>query len=96
MSNTVATAGSARPRRPVKFYLSADALFYGGDVLLGQRSVGAITSATPSSMTKSLTIPATTVPGYYNLIAHADATNTNAESNETNNAGASAAVSVGP
>ncbi|MBI5562165.1 MAG: hypothetical protein HY894_04840 [Deltaproteobacteria bacterium] len=86
MPNTVSTTGTATTAISyVKFYLTADATLDGSDVFLGQRSVGAITASTPSTMTKSLTIPATTLVGNYYIIAQADATGTNAESNEGNN-----------
>ncbi|MBI5562016.1 MAG: hypothetical protein HY894_04055 [Deltaproteobacteria bacterium] len=87
--NTVSTTGfmTAAPSY-VKFYLSADAALDGGDVLLGQRYAGPVTAFAPSTMTKSLTIPAATPAGNYYVIAVADATNTNAETNEGNNAAA--------
>ncbi|MBI5563065.1 MAG: hypothetical protein HY894_09495 [Deltaproteobacteria bacterium] len=86
VSNTVATAGSGTTAASyVKFYLSADNILDGLDAPLGQRSVGAITAAAPSSTVKSLTIPTATVAGSYFIIAKADATDTNAEYNEANN-----------
>jgi uncharacterized repeat protein (TIGR01451 family) len=74
-----------------KFYLSADALFDGGDVPLDPlvlgRSVPALAAKAKSTGTTTVTIPLATVPGTYFVLAVADADGVGvvAEINEANN-----------
>ena len=80
-----------------KFYLSPDATLDPNDLLLGSRTVPALAVGAASSGSTSVTLPGGTATGTYYIIAQADADNTNAESNETNNATASrSVVGIGP
>jgi hypothetical protein len=84
---TLASAGSV-----TRFYLSLDRLRNTGDrILTGSRSVGALAPNAASTGTTTLTIPAATPVGTYVLLACADDTSTNIESNESNNCIASVA-----
>lgn len=94
IANTVSNAGTASTMGSyVKFYLSTDAVLDAADVYIGRRYVGAINSTTPSTAVTALTVPASTPVGNVYLIAQADATNTNEETDETNNT-AYAAVTI--
>jgi subtilase family serine protease len=81
-----------------KYYLSADGVKNTGDKLLtGVRSVASLGAFATSSGSVSVTIPSTTLPGTYVLLACADDARAIPESNETNNCRASAtAVTVTP
>ena len=69
-----------------RFYLSLDRVRNTGDRLLtGARSVGALAPNATSTGTTTVTIPAATPVGTYVLLACADDTSTNIESNEANN-----------
>jgi hypothetical protein len=82
----LASAGSA-----TRFYLSLDRVRNTGDrVLTGSRSVGALAPSATSTGATTVTIPAATPLGTYVLLACADDTSTNIESNESNNCTASA------
>jgi subtilisin family serine protease/uncharacterized membrane protein len=70
-----------------RFYLSANAAFDASDTPLGGRSVPALAAGASSTMTTSVTIPASTPTGAYYLIALADGDNSVAETNESNNLG---------
>jgi subtilase family serine protease len=73
-----------------KYYLSTDAVRNTGDVLLaGGRSVPSLGPSATSSGSASVTIPATTPPGTYVLLACADDTKVVVEGNESNNCRAS-------
>jgi hypothetical protein len=80
-----------------RFYLSLDRARNTGDrILTGTRSVGVLAPNVTSTGTTTLTIPTVTPVGTYVLLACADDTSTNVESNESNNCTASAgSVSVG-
>jgi hypothetical protein len=80
-----------------RFYLSLDRARNAGDrILTGTRSVGVLAPNATSTGTTTLTIPTATPVGTYVLLACADDTSTNVESNESNNCAASAGmVSVG-
>ncbi|HKT79286.1 MAG TPA: CARDB domain-containing protein [Vicinamibacterales bacterium] len=72
-----------------KYYLSASASFDASDLDLGvSRSVPALAAGQSSSGTSQVTIPADSVPGYYFLLAVADADDAVDEATETNNYGA--------
>lgn len=74
-----------------RYYFSLDQQWSSGDILLtGARSVPALAHATSSSGTTTVTVPATTPPGAYYLIACADNLKVVTESNETNNCRSSA------
>jgi subtilase family serine protease len=76
------TAGPSTTR----FYLSANQILDSGDIpLSGSRMVAAVPGGSSSSGTTAVTIPATTVPGFYYVFAVADADGAVAEAVETNN-----------
>jgi subtilisin len=80
----------------VRYYLSTDAVFDAGvDVLVGGRAVSSLAPGATTVTPKTVTIPTDTAIGTYRIIVVADATNVLAESNESNNARATAAVVVG-
>jgi subtilase family serine protease len=78
------------------YYLSTNTTLDSSDVALGSRTVPQLAAGASSAATTTLTIPANTTGGTYYVIAVADATNTNAETSETNNTKASAAIKIGP
>lgn len=68
------------------YYLSVDSRLDSRDIALGSRTVPAFESgAQSSSGNATLTIPASTDPGDYYIIAKADSSNVVTESNEGNN-----------
>ncbi|MBI5563066.1 MAG: hypothetical protein HY894_09500 [Deltaproteobacteria bacterium] len=77
-------------------YLSTDTAIDATDVYLGQVSCGLLAPGGTCSGAANVTIPANTNQGQYYIGVIADSTNTNTEANETNNAAASAAMTVGP
>jgi subtilase family serine protease len=81
-----------------RYYLSADTVRNTGDILLiGARTVPILGPSASSSASVAITIPSTTLPATYFLLACADDTKLVAESNEANNCGASGtAVVVNP
>jgi subtilase family serine protease len=68
-----------------RFYLSGNASVDAGDAVLGSRSVPALAAGETSTASTTVTIPAGTGPGWYYLLAKADADDVVAELNETNN-----------
>jgi len=85
----VLTAGASTTR----YYLSADAQKGADDkLLIGARSVAALAAGAVSTQTVTVTIPATTPPDTYFLLACADDAKVVVESDEGNNCRASAAV----
>ena len=86
-NNGLVAAASSTTR----YYLSADAVKDGGDLLLGgSRSVASLAAAQTSSGNATVTIPPGTPSGTYYLIACADDLNAVNETDETNNSRASA------
>ena len=89
MTDTVQNQGTvnAAASSTVRFYLSIDLVRDGTDVLLtGSRSVASLPAGVSSSGTVSLTVPASTVPSTYQVIACADDLLKVAEGpNESNN-----------
>jgi subtilase family serine protease len=81
-----------------KYYLSTDGVRNAGDIpLTGGRTVPILAPSASSSASVVVTIPSTTVPGTYVLLACADDTKLVVESNDTNNCRASGtAVVVAP
>jgi len=79
-------------------FLSTDGVRNTGDILLtGARTVPILARSASSSASIAVTIPSTTLPGTYVLLACADDTKVVAESNDTNNCRASGtAVVVAP
>ncbi|MBF8253699.1 MAG: AphP [Deltaproteobacteria bacterium] len=72
-----------------RFYLSADALFDGGDVPLDPvvlgRAVPALAAKAKSAASTTVTIPLATIPGVYFVLAVADGDGAVLEINEANN-----------
>jgi uncharacterized repeat protein (TIGR01451 family) len=67
------------------YFLSTDAVFDGGDVLLGSRSVLSLAAKGRSAGSTTVTIPLATTAGQYFLLAVADAAGAVTEVNESNN-----------
>jgi subtilase family serine protease len=67
------------------YFLSTDAIFDGGDVPLGSRSVPALAAKERSTGSTTVTIPLATTPDRYFLLAVSDAGNAVTEILETNN-----------
>ena len=78
-----------------RFYLSADPAVDAGDAILGAREVPALAPSATSTGATTVTIPPTTPPGSYYLVAKADADDALAEENELNNTIARR-IGVGP
>ncbi len=68
-----------------QYYLSSDALFDGGDALIGSRSVPALGAKGRNSGSVTVTIPLATTPGTYFILAVSDGAGAVAEAVETNN-----------
>jgi subtilase family serine protease len=78
--------GGAAGASTTRFYLSTDAVFDTGDMpFAGTRSVPSLSPGATSTGSTSLLIPSTTPTGSFYVIAKADADNTEAETQETNN-----------
>jgi uncharacterized repeat protein (TIGR02543 family) len=77
--------GSGAGASTTKFYLSTNASFGTGDVLLGSRAVPSLAAGASHSATTSLVIPAGTGAGSYFLLAVSDATQVVKEAKEGNN-----------
>ena len=90
ITDTVANAaGGAAGPSVTRFYLSTNAVFDAGDLLLTPgRSVPAIGAGTSSAGSTSVTIPPGTAAGTYYLFAKADGDGAVGESVETNNVSA--------
>ena len=86
VGDTVKNLGAADAGASViRFYLSANATFDAGDILLGSRNVPAIAAGATNSGTTSVVIPGG-LSGTYYLFAIADGTGVVAEALEGNNA----------
>jgi subtilase family serine protease len=87
VTDTAKNQGSgAAAASTTRFYLSADTAKSATDVLLsGTRSVGPLAAGAPSSGTVTVTIPSSTTPGQYYLLACADDLGQVTEGNEANN-----------
>lgn len=77
--------GAATAVTTTSYYLSTNATFDAGDVLLGSRTVNPLTPAATDVGGASITVPVGQPTGNYYLIAKADGPNTVAEASETNN-----------
>ena len=89
--SSVGTPSSATTR----YYLSTDGVRNTGDILLtGARTAPILAPSTSSSASIAVTIPPTTLPGTYLLLACADDTRLVAESTEANNCRASGTAVV--
>ena len=69
----------------LNYYLSSDCILDGSDIFLGDDISELSTSSTSETETATLTIPANTTGGNYNILLVADHTDIIAESNENNN-----------
>jgi uncharacterized repeat protein (TIGR01451 family) len=67
------------------YFLSTDAVFDGGDVLLGSRSIPALPAKGQSTGSTTVAIPLATTAGKYFLLAVSDAAGAVMEVNESNN-----------
>ena len=88
-------AGAAAASKTA-FYLSTNTLFDAADVLLGSRAVAALAAGATDTATTNVTIPSTTPPGSYFVLAIADADNALVETQEANNIKASGSIRIGP
>ena len=98
VTDTVTNAGSAPAVASyVRYYLSADTVITPDDLLLtASRFVAALGPNGTSTGSRTLTVPAATPPGVYYVLACADDTQKNVESDESNNCKPSATgVTVG-
>jgi subtilase family serine protease len=68
-----------------QFYLSTDSTIDGSDVLLGSRSVQALTAGASSAGSTSVTIPEGTAAGNWYIVAKADGEEVVVETSEINN-----------
>lgn len=78
--------GGGAPASVTRFYLSVNATLDPSDVPLGTRDVAPLGPAASSVATTSLTVPTTTAPGSYYIIARTDDSDAVVETYETNNA----------
>ena len=78
------------------FYLSANVLLDGNDVLLGSRPAGPLAAGVSEPASTTLSIPAGTLAGTYYVIAKADGTGVVPETQELNNQKFSTAMKIGP
>ncbi|GBC59491.1 hypothetical protein DENIS_0430 [Desulfonema ishimotonii] len=69
----------------LKYYLSADAAFDSGDILMGSDAVGTLSPGQTSSQDASFSLPACAMPGTWYVLFVADADNAVSEGNENNN-----------
>jgi subtilase family serine protease len=86
VTNTVRNQGGSGTRlSTIRFYLSTNAAFGLGDVLLGSRAVPALAAGASNTAATALTVPIGTARGTYFLLAVSDATKVVTEARETNN-----------
>jgi subtilase family serine protease len=96
VSETTSNTGAgAAPASATRFFLSKDVFVDPLDIPLEARAIGILNPGQTSSGVTTLTIPADTVTGTYNLFAKADAPGAIAEANETNNTRL-ASIKIGP
>jgi subtilase family serine protease len=84
--------GGAAPATVTRFYLSTNSAIDGTDTTLGSRNVAALDAGATSTAATTLTIPLSTPPGTYYIVAQTDADGTVAETSETNNTNAKTIV----
>jgi len=89
------TGGSPVGASVTSFYLSSDLMLSATDTLVGSRPVNPLAPGEVSVLSTTLTVPAGTPVGSYFLFAKADAGNSVAETQETNNS-SGRGVGVGP
>jgi subtilase family serine protease len=86
VSETTTNQGvETTPVSMTNFYLSLNATLDGGDVLIGTRQVVSLAANASNTGAASLTIPASTAPGMYTIIAKADGDDAIVEAAENNN-----------
>lgn len=88
VESTKNLGGGTAPPTETAFYLSTNAALDAADVLLGTRTVPALSGGQTSTSTTTLVIPSGMASGFYYLIAKADYTSSVVELSETNNTGA--------
>jgi subtilase family serine protease len=93
---TINPGGADAPPSTTVFYLSSNTVLDAADVMLGSRAVAALDSGASNGGSVSVTIPSSTAPGTYYIVAKADGENAVGETNENNNTRGSGAVKVGP
>jgi subtilase family serine protease len=82
---TMNQGGEMTPASVTNFYLSLNTTLDGGDVLIGTRQVPSLAANGSNAGPVSLTIPASTAPGSYTIIAKADGDDALVEAAENNN-----------
>lgn len=87
--------GGAAAATLTGFYLSTNTSWDSGDVWLGSRSVSSLGPGVTETASTALVLPAATAVGTYYVLAKADVQSELAETSESNNVKASAAVKVG-
>ena len=96
VQNTVANVGTAAAGAiTVRFYLSSDDVLDAGDTALGTRTLGGLAAGASSAVTTTLTVPATTAPAAYHVIAVASI-DAGGDSNPANDGAVSSTVNVTP
>jgi subtilase family serine protease len=96
VAETTQNAGAAdSPASTTNFYLSINTAFDATDTLIGSRPVPALDGGASDAVTVTLAVPLSTATGSYYVLAKADGPLAIAETNESNNVKASAAVKVG-
>lgn len=97
VTDTTRNQGTApAPPSETGFYLSINTSWDSGDVFLGSRTVSALAIGATELAMSAVAIPEVIVPGTYYVIAKADWRDDIAETKETNNVRASAALRIGP
>jgi subtilase family serine protease len=86
--------GSPVAAATLSFYVSADGVLDGGDRLLATRGLTNLAAGATVAPVTSATIPADLAPGVYRVIATVALSGSVRESDDTNNAGVSAPVTV--
>ncbi|HEU5193710.1 MAG TPA: CARDB domain-containing protein, partial [Methylomirabilota bacterium] len=90
VTDTTANLGTtSTPLTTTRHYLSTDTVKSAGDVVLGSRAIGALVAGAASTGTVSVTVPTTTPPGSYYVLACADDGGALVEADESNNCRAS-------
>jgi subtilase family serine protease/subtilisin family serine protease len=86
VSDTTANQGSGPiGATTTRYYFSTNLSFDNGDVLLGGRSVPALAAGVNHTGSATVTVPSDLSAGTYYIIARADGSNAEAETQETNN-----------
>jgi subtilase family serine protease len=84
--NTTNQGGGDAAASTIRYYLSANYALDAGDILLaGSRAVPVLAGGATSTGGTQVMIPAGTAPGFYYMLAKADADGTVAETSESNN-----------